>query len=172
MSRVRSPGPVEMNQARRKNTRAPLRSHQLNTSHHPLNVTHLQRVQKHLHRSHLTVLETRRAKRFRLQVVVGTRQMKEIGIVLRRRIVTRGVTNTKKTRSQMNHQQVAMAVVNLPKWRAQKQLIPPANLLLVEQPIRVKKENLTRLHQADLRRDHHQKVVERETNQKVWLNRR
>ena len=71
--------------------------------------------------------------------------------------MTRGVTTTKKTRSQMNHQQVAMAVVNLPKWRAQKQLILPANLLLVEQPIRVKKENLTRLHQADLRRDHHQK---------------
>ena len=55
----------------------------------------------------------------------------------------------------MNHQQVATAV-NLPKWETQEQLNPIASLL-VKQPIRVKRENLTRHHQAELRRDHHQK---------------
>jgi len=102
------------------------------------------------------------------------------------RNVIRRVTSIGKRRSQMNHQQGAK-VVNLPEGRMQKDLILVTNLL-VKRPIKVKIENLTRLHQAELRRDHHQKypiiplvsyysmlsnrMVNMETNQQLQLNRR
>ena len=87
----------------------------------------------------------------------------------------------------MNRQVVTVA--NLPKRGTQGQLSPAASLL-AKQPIRVRRENLTRRHQGEPRRDHHQKysiisrvsysqsnsLVDRmgniETNQNLQLDRR